>query len=460
MYDFAIIGSGVSGGRIACELTAGGAKCVLIEAGRAFDRHTFPAGELGYSTQMFWGGGLEVSRDGRFGFLRGKCLGGTSVVNQADLDRFDDLAWDDWRDRSGVDFFRTAAMDPFYDDLDRAIPHGEIPRAQYNRNAELFIGGFDKTGYHWKPIDRAQDDCKLDHGSDCIVCLGGCPRNAKQSTLVNAIPQARAHGLAIECEFDVERIEDRGTEVKIIGTQRGAKRELVARRAVLAAGSLGNSALLLRSTEIAQKLPALGHNFCCHPQYMTYGVHDEPVDAHKGALQSVQAHDHRLREAGIKIENVFAPPIATAMLLPGVGRAHHAQMRNFRHLACVEVAVRDEPLGKIKLGRGGKLVVDKPLSAADRAKINAGLEIALATHAHARAKTVIRCEQGFGLHLMGGCPMGVDARTSVVSPDFRVHGHDNLIAADSSIFPAASGINPSFTVMALSLRASRELLKR
>lgn len=459
MYDFAIIGSGVSGGRIAYELTAGGARCVLIEAGRAFDRHSFPAGEMGYSTEMFWGGGLEVSRDGRFGFLRGKCLGGTSVVNQADLDRFDDLAWDDWRDRSAIEFFRTATMDPYYDELDRAVPHGEIPRAHYNRNAELFIDGFEKVGYHWKPIDRAQDDCRLDQGSDCIVCLGGCPRNAKQSTLVQGIPAARELGLAIECEFDVERVEDRGADVRLLGTQRGTKRELTARRVVLAAGSLGNTALLLRSSEIARRLPALGTKFCCHPQFMTYGVHDEPVDAHKGALQSVQAHDDRLRKAGIKIENVFAPPIATAMLLPGVGRAHHAQMKNFRHLACVEVAVRDEPLGRIKLARGGKLVIEKPLSALDRAKIEQGLQIALATHEAARAKTIIRCDQGFGLHLMGGCAIGADPRTSVVGPDFHVHGHPNLIAADSSIFPTAPGINPSFTIMALTLRASRECLK-
>src|SRR5277367_3499385 len=35
-YDFAVIGSGVSGGRLAYELTASGAKGVLLEAGREY----------------------------------------------------------------------------------------------------------------------------------------------------------------------------------------------------------------------------------------------------------------------------------------------------------------------------------------------------------------------------------------------------------------------------------------
>jgi choline dehydrogenase-like flavoprotein len=59
---------------------------------------------------------------------------------------------------------------------------------------------------------------------------------------------------------------------------------------------------------------------------------------------------------------------------------------------------------------------------------------------------------------MGGCPIGTDAKTSVVSPDFQVHGFPNLYAADSSIFPTAPGINPSYTIMALSVRASRKML--
>ena len=76
----------------------------------------------------------------------------------------------------------------------------------------------------------------------------------------------------------------------------------------------------------------------------------------------------------------------------------------------------------------------------------------------AGATDIVQCEQAFGLHLMGGCPLGTDPATSVVGPDFRVHGHDDVFAADSSVFPAAPGINPSFTIMALSHRAAQEMV--
>ncbi len=458
MYDFAIIGSGVSGARIAYELTVGGAKCVMIEAGRAFDRHNYPADELGSSTQMFWGGGIEISRDGRLGFLRGKCLGGTSVVNQADLDRFDDLAWDDWRDRTGIDYFNTAEMVPIYDHVDQRVVSGEIPRQHYNRNAELFIKAFERRGYEWQPINRAQSDCRHEHGSDCIVCLGGCPRDAKQSAVVTVIPAAVKQGLAVETEFEVDQLDDSGENVTVRGMQRGDRRELSARRAVLACGTFGNTQLLARSNGFARRLPALGRSFSCHPQVMTYGVHDEPVDAHKGPLQSVQAHDDGLRREGLKLENVYAPPIATAMLLPGVGQVHLHEMRKYRHLACVEVAIRDDNAGQINVDRRGKVVPAKPLTDADRGKIRRGLAVAEELHASVGAREVIRCEQPFGLHLMGGCPIGIDPATSVVDPGFRVHGHPKLFAADSSIFPSAPGINPSYTIMALSTKASQVML--
>lgn len=460
MHDFVVIGSGVSGARIACELVAGGARCLLLEAGRRFDRHSFPGNELDYSTQMFWNGGIEISRDGRLGFLRGKCLGGTSVVNQADLDRFDELAWEDWRARSGIDELCHAHYTAYYDYVLRDVACTTIPQAFHNRNARLFARAFDRLGLHWQPLHRAQSDCAFEHGSDCIVCLGGCPRDAKQSALVTSLPRGVSLGLEIETDAEAESLEYHADRVEIVGRQHGNRQLWKGRKVVLAAGALGNTQLLLKSREIATRLPALGRGFCCHPQFMRYGLFAEPVDAHKGPLQAVQAHDTTLRRAGVKFENVYAPPIATAMLIPGVGRTHHARMRKYRYLASFEVAVRDEPAGRIRLTNAGKLVVDKPLTAQDRARIRHGLEWVDRMLTAVEPLDVIRCEQGFGLHLMGGCALGNDLRTSVVNAEFQVHGHPNLYAADSSVFPSAPGINPSFTIMALGVRASERMLGR
>jgi choline dehydrogenase-like flavoprotein len=52
-------------------------------------------------------------------------------------------------------------------------------------------------------------------------------------------------------------------------------------------------------------------------------------------------------------------------------------------------------------------------------------------------------------HTSGGNPFGADERRGVTDEYGRVHGTDNLYVADSSLFPTAPGVNPSWTIMAL-----------
>src|SRR6185437_16009121 len=133
--------------------------------------------------------------------------------------------------------------------------------------------------------------------------------------------------------------------------------------------------------------------------------------------------------------------------------------KKFRYMASMEVAIRDEASGMIELG-GPKLRIRKSLTREDQRKAKHGLQVVRELFESVGARKIIQCEQSFGLHLMGGCPIGVDAVSSVVDPEFRIHGEKNVFAADSSIFPAAPGINPSFSIMALSHRASRAILNR
>lgn len=456
--DFAIIGSGVSGGRIAHELVSQGALCALIEAGKHLNRKSFPGNEMDYSSQMFWGGGLEISTDGRLGFLRAKCVGGTSVVNQALVDRFDEAAFGDWRARSGVSFLNELALEPHYKAVESKMRIGSIPPEHFNKNAATFSKALNLLGYHWSPLKRAQGDCLLEKGSDCIVCLGGCPRDSKQSSLVTCVEPALKKGLSLDAEFQVKEIVPLPDRVRIRGVRRGTAIEMTARKVVLACGALGNTEILLRSG-LGEKLPALGKRFSCHPQFMTYAYFEEPIDAHKGALQSVKSDDPRFRRSGYKFENVYVPPIGTAMLIPGFGHKHHRAMRKYRHLASVEVCVRDEPMGEIFLDSAQRLKVKKPLTLQDRARIREGTALIDELFEIAGAKEIIRGNQGFGLHLMGGCVIGTDPLHSVVNPDFEVHGFPSLLCADSSIFPSAPGINPSLTIMALSQMASEKMLK-
>ena len=62
-----------------------------------------------------------------------------------------------------------------------------------------------------------------------------------------------------------------------------------------------------------------------------------------------------------------------------------------------------------------------------------------------------------GNHIMGGMMMGTDAATSVTDAYGRVHGLDNVYAADGSVFVTSGAHNPTNTIMAVALRNMRHL---
>ena len=60
-------------------------------------------------------------------------------------------------------------------------------------------------------------------------------------------------------------------------------------------------------------------------------------------------------------------------------------------------------------------------------------------------------------HVMGTARMGDDPATSVVDRWGRVHELDNVVVADSSVFPTSSGYGPTLTLVALAARAAHHL---
>lgn len=60
-------------------------------------------------------------------------------------------------------------------------------------------------------------------------------------------------------------------------------------------------------------------------------------------------------------------------------------------------------------------------------------------------------------HHMGTTRMGTDPASSVVTPDLRVHSLANLWCAGASVFPTSGCANPTFTIVALSIRLARHL---
>lgn len=457
IYDFIIIGSGSSGGMASYLLQSGGAKCLLLEAGKRFRREDFPLPEVAYTPQLFWGGGADFTTTAEMAILRGKCVGGGSIVNQALMDRFDSIALDDWKAESGVDFFTPEGMAPHYEYAEGQISLQTIPAEWRNRNQELFIKGMDANGFHWHPLRRAQANCGTPEGNDCICCLGGCHRGSKQSTMEGYIPRAEAEGLEVQAETLVTQVKHTRENVRVYARQGGREVTFVAKHVVLASGALGTTEILLRSG-FHETYSTLGQKFAMHPQFMNFAVFKEPVNAHRGALQGVASEDPVMRKEGYKLENVFAPPIAIATVTKRVGADLQRLMKKYTHFACIEVAIRDENVGRMFLSKTGRLQIQKQLTAQDESRRAKGFETIRKVFATMEPEEIVYGPMGFGLHSMGGCCIGTDFATSVVNPEFTLHDHPFLHIADISIFPNAPGINPALTVYALTHRMATGLL--
>lgn len=455
-YDYIIIGSGAGGSPLAYYLTQSGARVLMLEAGKNFNKRTFPNNEVDANAELMWGGGTDLSTDGRTVILRGKCVGGGTIVNQCLLDRFDDVAWNDFKADSGIDFFSVEGMASAYDAIESNIALHTLTQDEWNGNAKLYQKAFDALKYETKPLRRGQNNnCG---GHDCLECVGGCPRDAKQSMITTFLPKAEKHGLELIAQFTVGKIYHTKHMVTVTGTDaNGEQKNFYAGKCILSAGTIGTSQLMMQSG-LGDKLPALGEYFHCHPQFMIIGMFDHIVDSHKGAFQSLKSADPRFREWGFKLENVFAGPGAIAMLNYDYGKRHQDYMRSYRHMGCMEVAIRDVTRGTLKLGKDGRMIINKPVGDEDKRRMTQGKQLVQDLLTAAGGKDLMVSPLQIGLHLMGGARMGMDEKTSVVSSDFKVHGMDNLYVVDGSLFPNAPGINPSLSIMALSYRAAQAIL--
>jgi choline dehydrogenase-like flavoprotein len=459
LYDYVIVGAGTSGGILAYNLAASGAKVLLLEAGKKFSKETYPDNEADASAQLYWGGGIEFSQDARMAFLRGRVVGGGSVINQALMDRFDDIALNDWKDESGIDFFTPEDMAPYYEKAESMIALHTFIAEERTRNAQLFVKGCEAMGYQWHFLRRAQGNCSAQKDNDCIACLYGCHRDSKQSTWVAYIRNAIELGLELLPETEVMKIEPTTDYTRIYAHSSDSNIEIKARNLILSGGAFGTSQLLLRSG-FKKGYPALGRYFSSHPQFMFFGIYDEVINAHKNMFQSVASKDPSFRKRGFKLENVFAGPASIAMLYTGYGSDHLDYMKHYTKMTCAEVAIRDENHGEIKVDKKGKLIINKSLTDQDVSRMEDGVGVLKQILAASGAKRVIESPLYFGLHLMGGCRMGTDPNASVVDPDFRIRDRQNIYVCDSSLFPNAPGINPALTIMALAHRLSNQLIEQ
>lgn len=79
---------------------------------------------------------------------------------------------------------------------------------------------------------------------------------------------------------------------------------------------------------------------------------------------------------------------------------------------------------------------------------------------HLGPRLFTRWAPGLTAHPLGGCPMGLDARSGVVDSHGEVFGHPGLFVSDGSIMPGPVGPNPSLTIAAMAARIGKAARER
>jgi choline dehydrogenase-like flavoprotein len=332
-------------------------------------------------------------------------------------------------------------------------------------------------------------------------CGVGCPLDAKQSTLVTTIPSALQRGATLLTRTRAERFTIEGDRVTSLvcrgmdatGTAPGTRTVTVhARSFVAAAGAIGTPALLMRS-DAPDPHGVLGRRTFLHPTIVSAAIMPQRVDGFAGAPQTVYS-DHFLDSLppdgpiGFKLEAPPVHPILASITLPGHGETHAAFMREFANLHVQIALLRDgfhpeSPGGVVRLRDDGTPVLDYPLTpylweGVRRAfrtmaelQFAAGARQVMPIHGAGTAFASVEAARSgiasFDLgaritpivsaHVMGGCPLGADARRAVVDPAGRHHQLSNLHVVDGSLFPTSIGANPQLSIYAISARLSQSL---
>ena len=490
--DVAVVGSGAGGGTVAKELaplTRDGRRVLVLEKGPKLADDEFTGGELEMSKALFADRGGFLTEEGTLTLAFGRAYGGSTVVYTGTSLIAPERVIRDWG-VPGLEHGDVEARSRKYAGENNVH---RLPAEEINENNRLFVEGGRRAGYDVRQFPVNVDGCL---GSS--LCNLGCPNAAKMGTHRVQLPEAEAAGVEVVTRADVRRVrDDRTLEVRVSEKPAGAKgepsdwpageHEVRADVVVAAGGSIGTSALLLRSG-LGDPLPKLGRGFTCHPAHILVAEHEEPLTNDLGHPKSFYVD--RAAEEGWVLETCMYFPFVTAKNMAGFGPDHARFMRSFPRLQMILVLACDHASdrNRVEIGPDGEPRVRyaftdrvvRSLVAGTRASARiffaagarrvhapeatpATLEAGEADWVEDREALRDRIpEEGFlpgkipvsAAHLMGGCAMGRGPTDSVTDGRGRVHGLPWLRVADGSLFPDSVEINPYLTIMALADRVA------
>jgi choline dehydrogenase-like flavoprotein len=499
--DVVIVGSGAAGAILAEQLAAQGRRVLLLEKGLYLHPDDFTEDEVDMISSLYSDGALQISQALRFTILQGSCVGGTTVVNNAVSFNTPQRVLDTWNARSSqgqvVDSARFHAAQAQVRQRMRIGPVTAGTRqpldAVLNRGDGLVTAAIrsyfagQPAGHSYDVIEANIVDCL-----GCGYCNMGCHYGRKLSMLDWVLPAAQhkhgAQNFRIISEAEVVRLVTSGGDVTQMVVRVQGRRTLHINRpktVIVSGGTIHSSWLLMQSGIGAGKL-TVGQGLSFNMGSPLHALFDREVNAYDGLQIShyLTLDDH----PGFVYETWYNPPVAQALSMPGWLDTHFKNMQNYNRMLAVGVLVGTESNAHIvpALVSGGPDVVFQPRPG-DLKKLVDALVIlgeiffaggAQEVYASTRryqpyrdTTAVIRAQTeidrlrdlvkgdadillGTG-HPQGGNALGVSPANSVVGPDFKVFGYNNLYVCDASVFPTATTVNPQLTVMSLAHYAAQ-----
>ncbi|MCH7565384.1 MAG: GMC family oxidoreductase [Gemmatimonadetes bacterium] len=307
VYDAIVVGSGISGGWAAKELTERGLRTLVLEAGRHVDATDYEMStqpwELrhrgrrdrdkqekerpiqrecyacdAYSEKFFVRDDLNpyTTGDGkRFSWIRSRQVGGRSLVWGRQVYRWSDLDFEaNSKDGYGVDWpIRYADIAPWYDHVERFIgisgqaeglaqlPDGQfLPPMELNCAEQSVRDGLKRHygGERVLTIGRCAILTREHNGRAachyCGVCERGCTTHSYFSSQAATLPAAEATGrLTLRPHSVVHSViydpaSGRASGVRVIDAESHEELEFNARLVFLCASALESTRLLLNSS--------------------------------------------------------------------------------------------------------------------------------------------------------------------------------------------------------------------
>ncbi len=489
-YDVIVVGSGAGGAVAAYHMAHDHRyKVLIVEAGPFYPSPRINHHELDMVANLFKHGALQTSTNRDFVVFQGRCVGGSSTINNGICLRVNEAGR---THPDAVDIFAkwnsigapvdAAAFHQSYDAIKTRLGIDTIePRSGRHNGPHLINGWHAYAATSTDPKDsRAVADWFAKNFGPpntpsacayCGYCNAGCAYGRRMGMAQTYLPDACRAGARILPGTKADKIVwqtaiDRRREaeaVKLILPD--GSRALVRARVgvVVAAGTIASSKLLGRSDidgtgyqvslNIASPVVAL----------MPPGVGGNAWDEDQMASY-VDCGDFLL-------ESHFQPPMAMASLMPGWFGEHAARMKNFGRVHSAGILFPADRRGRVKDGKlAFKLDADEDLPVLRRAMgtltkvhfaagalecypaLTKGQTITPDIDIDAFFEDAIREADDVTLsssHPHGGNGINENPQYGVVDPECRVHGTTNVLVTDASVFPTCIRVNAQWTTMAM-----------